>query len=258
MRSNGSFSIGANFTWSDWNLPHRNPWNELRNAHPRHHNPTIWSLPQKLRLQPPRHTPAPTKAGAGRRTWGQALDTDGDGLPDTWENTYFPGLSQVPSGDPDGDLTTNLEEYQNGTSPVVAQVYSEVSKSGMTASGSSDTTGWEFSGAIDFAQGDAKGWHCSGSAYGNAVEFLRLDLASAQSVGRIAYRPRAMSGDPLNGGDWNGVFRRYQIYVTDNFSAAIGDWGPPVASGGVDVAQWSGDQVCDFPAEIWAIRLFQT
>lgn len=159
------------------------------------------------------------------------LDTDGDGLPDTWENTYFPGLSQVPSGDPDGDLTTNLEEYQNGTSPVVAQVYSEVSKSGMTASGSSDTTGWEFSGAIDFAQGDAKGWHCSGSAYGNAVEFLRLDLASAQSVGRIAYRPRAMSGDPLNGGDWNGVFRRYQIYVTDNFSAAIGDWGPPVASG---------------------------
>ena len=47
-----------------------------------------------------------------------ALDTDGDGLPDWWENLYAlnPNVStgdNGAAGDPDGDLRTNLQEYQN-------------------------------------------------------------------------------------------------------------------------------------------------
>jgi hypothetical protein len=45
------------------------------------------------------------------------LDTDADGLPDAWEMTYFSSLTQDPSGDPDNDGYTNLQEYQAGTNP---------------------------------------------------------------------------------------------------------------------------------------------
>jgi hypothetical protein len=45
-------------------------------------------------------------------------DNDSDGLPDSWETTYFGNTtSQNGSGDADGDGITNLQEYLNGTNP---------------------------------------------------------------------------------------------------------------------------------------------
>jgi hypothetical protein len=56
------------------------------------------------------------------QTRTDALDGDGDGLPDAWEvaNGLNPAVSNG-SGDPDGDGLTNLEEYNGGWSPVIAE-----------------------------------------------------------------------------------------------------------------------------------------
>ena len=45
------------------------------------------------------------------------VDTDGDGLPNWWEQTYFGNQNQTSDGDPDGDGSSNLQEYFNGTDP---------------------------------------------------------------------------------------------------------------------------------------------
>jgi hypothetical protein len=44
-------------------------------------------------------------------------DTDGDGLPDVWEQKYFGNLTYGPNDDPDRDNLTNLQEYLKGTDP---------------------------------------------------------------------------------------------------------------------------------------------
>jgi hypothetical protein len=44
-------------------------------------------------------------------------DIDGDGLPDSWELTNFNNLNQTPTGDPDGDGATNLQEYAGISNP---------------------------------------------------------------------------------------------------------------------------------------------
>lgn len=44
-------------------------------------------------------------------------DTDGEGLPDAWEQQYFTTLTYNAGDDPDGDRFANLQEYTAGTSP---------------------------------------------------------------------------------------------------------------------------------------------
>ncbi len=48
------------------------------------------------------------------------LDTDGDGLIDSWEQFYFGNLSQNAAGNPDGDSGTNLQEQAAGSNPTLA------------------------------------------------------------------------------------------------------------------------------------------
>ncbi len=48
------------------------------------------------------------------------IDSDGDGLPDSWEIAHFGNLNQTASGDFDGDGVSNLQEYLDGTDPTNA------------------------------------------------------------------------------------------------------------------------------------------
>jgi hypothetical protein len=48
------------------------------------------------------------------------VDSDADGLPDWWEQQYFGNLSHNGTEDADGDGLTNLQEYQQGRSPIVS------------------------------------------------------------------------------------------------------------------------------------------
>jgi hypothetical protein len=48
---------------------------------------------------------------------GSGTDTDGDGIPDDWENVYFGDLSHGSDTDADGDGLTDLQEFQNITNP---------------------------------------------------------------------------------------------------------------------------------------------
>ena len=47
-------------------------------------------------------------------------DSDGDGLPDAWEQQYFSDLSHEPFEDADNDGYSNLEEYHAGSDPTDA------------------------------------------------------------------------------------------------------------------------------------------
>ena len=51
-------------------------------------------------------------------------DEDNDGLPDAWELTYWPSIySYNDVSDPDNDGVSNWNEFLNGTSPGVADVF---------------------------------------------------------------------------------------------------------------------------------------
>lgn len=51
---------------------------------------------------------------------GAFVDTDCNGLDDSWEMRYFDHLGVDPNADPDGDGMPNLQEYLAGTDPTDA------------------------------------------------------------------------------------------------------------------------------------------
>ena len=58
---------------------------------------------------------SPLSARVSART--APVDADGNGLPDYWEQKYFPEGGVDPNADADGDGISNLAEYRGGTDP---------------------------------------------------------------------------------------------------------------------------------------------
>ncbi len=54
------------------------------------------------------------------------VDSDGDGLADSWEMQHFGSLGANPGDDPDGDGVNNLREFRAGTNPTDAASRFEV------------------------------------------------------------------------------------------------------------------------------------
>lgn len=89
-------------------------------------------------------TLTPSGANGSTLTPGGAQDTDNDNLSDSWEQQYFGDLDETSSGDPDGDLLTNIDEQTRGTNPTLADTdgdgYNDKVETGTgTWIGSSDT-----------------------------------------------------------------------------------------------------------------------
>jgi hypothetical protein len=77
-------------------------------------------------------------------------DTDNDGMPDGWEDSYSLNLTGDDSGgDPDNDNLTNLEEYQKGTNPKSADTDSDGMPDGWEDTYGLDPTGDDSTGDAD-------------------------------------------------------------------------------------------------------------
>ena len=56
--------------------------------------------------------------GTTKRLDFGSIDSDGDGLPDGWEQAYLLGLQSGPNDDPDHDGLVNRDEFRLGTNPM--------------------------------------------------------------------------------------------------------------------------------------------
>jgi Bacterial TSP3 repeat len=103
-------------------------------------------------------------AGTNPNSAASWPDADADGLKDAWEVQSFGSITaQNASGDPDGDLATNLQEFQAGTDPVSALYFPDSDGDGMndawemkyfgnlSRNGFSDSDGDGYTDAEEFA-----------------------------------------------------------------------------------------------------------
>lgn len=91
-----------------------------------------------------------------------AADSDGDGLPDDFEQAHFGNLTEGANGDPDGDGRTNLDEFRLGTNPDFNELL--VSNDGLSSTFENVQRDFTLPGIFvvrDFGQGYRGPWEAS-------------------------------------------------------------------------------------------------
>ena len=150
-------------------------------------------------------------------------DTDGDGLPDSWETSYFSNLDQGPLDDTDGDYANNLLEYRNATNPALASSYPDTDADGLN-------DGWElhfFNNSLaQAANGDPDGDHNT-----NAAE----QAANTDPNNAVSYPDT--DNDDLNDG--------WEVFYFGSLAAGIADADPDGDLFPNDDEMWAGTNPMD-------------
>jgi len=127
-------------------------------------------------------------------TINPGVDTDGSGLPDAWQYTYYGQLGVNPDASPLGDGVTNLDDYLAGTNPFVAGNELRITKIATTSgtlttltftssptrlysilkNGSLASSTWVDSGLGIFAPSTGTTTVCSVTGTAAASEFFRV------------------------------------------------------------------------------------
>ena len=117
-------------------------------------------------------------------------DIDADGLVDSWETTYFGGLAQTTTGDPDLDGETNATEQANGSAP------NNMASTSMDIDGDSLPDSWELTYFQNLSYNG--GSDSDGDGFGNLQE-----LAASTNPALATSRPpgTAVKIVPLDDGN---------------------------------------------------------
>ena len=148
--------------------------------------------------------------GSGSITSAPAMlwiDADRDGLPDSWEQTYFGGLAQNPTGDFDHDGISNLDEFSDGTNPTNSTsaqfrlaVLSDGGSVTVTPSKLSYTNGEVVTlTATAFAPDIFHGWTGDASGTNNP---LTLVMSTNKTV-FARFQPMTLTWTNAAGGSWH-------------------------------------------------------
>ncbi|NIP92359.1 MAG: hypothetical protein GWO24_02330 [Akkermansiaceae bacterium] len=158
--------------------------------------------------------------GASLDSFDPDVDTDGDDIPDGFEELFFPGdLTQLGPGDFDNDGLTDKEEFTNGTDPTDDDTDDDGLKDGV------ETNTGEWVGSDDTGTDPNKA-DTDGDGLLDGVETNTGNFASAEDTGT----------DPLNTNSDNDPpndFREIELGFNPNLD---GDYRPPLM-----VAYWSFD-----------------
>ena len=114
-----------------------------------------------------------------------AFDSDGDGLPDWWENKYG---ALVAGADEDGDGVSNLQEYQQGSNPLVADFVIPSSENTPVGDGSVNPPAGDLTDALIV----------NGSSVSATTGAWVLDGSAVYAVGRrggLTYKADLPQGD---------------------------------------------------------------
>lgn len=149
-------------------------------------------------------------------------DTDGDGLPDSWEKRWFSSLSQNGDGDYDIDTLTNAEEYALDTNPTsndtdgdgmtdAYEVANGLAPARADDEGDLDNDGYSngFENEMGYSPSDAASYPSPTRAPTAAAQLLRTDVNAQVDV-------------ILSGSDPDGFPLTYSVTVDPTHGALSG------------------------------------